>query len=97
MEHAAALREAPDQHAAIASRFSESCGGNAGQTRLPLNLLDALRAFEDYAGCGAANRVRGRIAAPGMLPEAKPLPHLICSRPIFIGGVKNEADQHDDA
>ena len=38
-----------------------------------------------------------RIAAPGMLLEAEPLPHLICSRPIFIGGVKNEADQHDDA
>jgi hypothetical protein len=32
-----------------------------------------------------------------MLLEAEPLPHLICSRPIFIGGVKNEADQHDDA
>jgi hypothetical protein len=30
-----------------------------------------------------------------MLLEADPLPHLICSRPIFIGGVKNEADQHD--
>jgi hypothetical protein len=38
-----------------------------------------------------------RIAAPGMLLEADLLPHLICSRPIFIGGVKNEADQHDDA
>jgi len=29
-----------------------------------------------------------------MLPEAKPFPRLICSRPTFIGGVKNEADQH---
>ncbi len=29
--------------------------------------------------------------------EADPLPHLICSRPIFFGGVENEADQHDDA
>src|SRR5829696_941244 len=36
----------------------------------------------------------GRIASPGMLLEAEPLPHLICSRPMFIGGVKDEADQH---
>jgi Domain of unknown function (DUF1330) len=38
-----------------------------------------------------------RIAAPGMLLEDEPLPHLICSRPMFFGGVKDEADQHDDA
>jgi hypothetical protein len=49
------------------------------------------------ADCGAAIGMRGRIASPGMLPEAEPLPHLICSRPIFFGGVKDEADQHDDA
>jgi hypothetical protein len=24
------------------------------------------------------------------------LPHLICSRPMFFGGVKDEADQHGD-
>src|SRR5690349_697766 len=29
-----------------------------------------------------------------MFLEAEPLPHLICSQPMFIGGVKNEADQH---
>ena len=29
-----------------------------------------------------------------MFLEAEPLPHLICSRPMFIGGVKDEADQH---
>src|SRR5271170_7853375 len=49
------------------------------------------------SGCCAANRVRGRIASPGMFLEAEPLPHLICSRPMFIGGVKDEADQHGDA
>src|SRR5271170_447635 len=38
-----------------------------------------------------------RIASPGMFLEAEPLPHLICSRPMFIGGVKDEADQHGDA
>ncbi len=38
-----------------------------------------------------------RIASPGMLPEAELLPHLICSRPMFIGGVRDEADQHGNA
>src|SRR2546428_1367607 len=44
--------------------------------------------------CSAAIWVGRRIASPGMLLEAEPLPHLICSRPMFIGGVKDEADQH---
>ena len=35
-----------------------------------------------------------RIASPEMFPEAEMLPHLICSRPMFIGGAKDEADQH---
>lgn len=43
---------------------------------------------------GATIWMRGRIASPGMFPEAEPLPHLICSRPMCIGGVKDEAD-HD--
>ena len=38
-----------------------------------------------------------RIASPEMFPEADVLPHLICSRPIFIGGAKDEADQHGGA
>jgi hypothetical protein len=38
-----------------------------------------------------------RIASPEMLPEAEMLPHLICSRPIFIGGAYDEADQHGGA
>src|SRR5580704_11084464 len=41
--------------------------------------------------------VRSRIASPEMFPEAKMLPHLICSRPMFIGGAKDEADQHGSA
>jgi hypothetical protein len=59
-------------------------------------------------GCGAANRMRRtrsrrrrprggcfcRIASPEMFPEAEMLPHLICSRPMFIGGANDEADQH---
>jgi hypothetical protein len=32
-----------------------------------------------------------------MFPEADMLPHLICSRPIFIGGANAEADQHGGA
>ena len=38
-----------------------------------------------------------RIALPEMFPEAEMLPHLICSRPMFTGGAKDEADQHGDA
>jgi hypothetical protein len=38
-----------------------------------------------------------RIASPEMYPEAEMLPHLICSRPMFIGGAKDEADQHGGA
>ena len=49
------------------------------------------------ADCSAAIRMGRRIASPGMLLEAKPLRHLICSRPMFLGGVKDEADQHDSA
>ena len=32
-----------------------------------------------------------------MFPEAEMLPHLICSRPMFIGGAGDEADQHGGA
>jgi hypothetical protein len=32
-----------------------------------------------------------------MFPEAETLPHLICSRPMFIGGANDEADQHGGA
>ena len=38
-----------------------------------------------------------RIASPDMFPEAEMLPHLICSRPMFIGGAKDEADKHGGA
>jgi len=38
-----------------------------------------------------------RIASPEMFPEAEMLPHLICSRPMFIGGANDEADQHGGA
>ena len=46
------------------------------------------------SGC---SRSRVRIASPEMFPEAEMLPHLICSRPMFIGGAKDEADQHGGA
>lgn len=36
-------------------------------------------------------------ACPEMLPTVDPLPHLICSPPVFTGGGRHEADQHDDA
>jgi hypothetical protein len=48
--------------------------------------------------CGAKNFTtlleEARIASPEMFPKAEMLPHLICSRPIFIGGANDEADQH---
>src|SRR4051812_48992571 len=40
--------------------------------------------------------VRRRIASPEMLPCADPLPHLICSPPIVIGGGGHGADQYGD-
>jgi len=45
---------------------------------------------------GPAARAGRRIASPGMLPSADPLPHLKCSRPGF-GGDRHEADQHGNA
>ena len=38
-----------------------------------------------------------RIASPGMFRDGDPLPQLICSRPVFIGGGRHEAGQHGDA
>ena len=31
--------------------------------------------------------IHDRIASPEMFPEAEMLPHVICSRPILIGGL----------
>src|SRR4051812_40747676 len=63
-----------------------SCGLNMGRDRSTIRSISS---------CSAANRVRARIASPGIFPKAEPLPHLICSRPMFIGEVEDEADQHD--
>jgi hypothetical protein len=38
-----------------------------------------------------------RIASPELFPEPEMLPHLICSRPMFIGGANDEADKHGGA
>lgn len=91
----------------------DQADGFAGLPRGTVKLYELVAAFEQaepYLGlprhaykligwlvCRAANRMRGRIASTGMLPEAESLPHLICSRPMFIGGVRDEADQHDGA
>ena len=42
------------------------------------------------------NLDENRIASLEMLPPADPLPHLICSPPIIIGGGGHGADQHGD-
>jgi hypothetical protein len=43
------------------------------------------------------NQGENRIASPEMFPEAEMLPHLICSRPMFIGGANDEAHQYGGA
>jgi hypothetical protein len=53
--------------------------------------------FRRYHVCSAAIWIGSRIASPEMFPEAEMLPHLICSRPMFIGGANDEADQHGGA
>jgi hypothetical protein len=51
----------------------------------------------DGTVCQPTSGIGPRIASPEMLPDAEMLPHLICSRPILIGGANDEADQHGDA
>jgi hypothetical protein len=46
---------------------------------------------------GRVHLIAPYIATPEMFPEAEMLPHLICSRPILIGGANDEADQHGGA
>ncbi len=38
-----------------------------------------------------------RIASPGMLPDGRSLPHLICSPSGSVDGGEDEAGQHGDA
>src|SRR5262249_43918231 len=64
----------------------KSEGGNR------LSLLRSVRQDQPRRHSGAC-----RIASPEMFPEAEMLPHLICSRPMFIGGANDEADQHGGA
>jgi hypothetical protein len=42
-------------------------------------------------------RQRTRIASPELLPDAEPLPHLICSPPELDGGGADEAGEHGNA
>jgi type I restriction enzyme R subunit len=51
----------------------------------------------DWLAVNQFTVVEGRIASPELFPEAEMLPHLICSRPMLIGGGKDEADQHGGA
>jgi hypothetical protein len=47
--------------------------------------------------CSASIWMRVRIASSELILIYDPLPHVICSRPMVIGGVSDEADQHGDA
>ena len=65
---------------------------------MTLTQADKTRQFRaPHEACSAAIWIGSRIASPEMFPEAEMLPHLICSRPIFIGGANDEADQHGGA
>jgi hypothetical protein len=85
----------------------QSSGAYAGQTPCPsvegrwsyceLQRNREFRAEYERRQCSAAIWIGSRIASPEMFPEAEMLPHLICSRPIFIGGANDEADQHGGA
>lgn len=47
--------------------------------------------------CGAAIRMRIRIASPEMFLNAEPLPHVICSRTAEERGGDDEAIEHGNA
>src|SRR6266480_264529 len=68
---------------------------NADQLQQALADWEAIA--RSASACSAAIWIGSRIASPEMFPEAEMLPHLICSRPMFIGGAKDEADQHGGA
>jgi hypothetical protein len=65
------------------------------QLPAPHDQFAELDAHHSFSFATAA--VDPRIASPEMFPEAEMLPHLICSRPILIGGANDEADQHGGA
>jgi class 3 adenylate cyclase len=81
-----AVRCAVEIQRGIAERNAATPLENRIEFRVGINL-----------GCSAAIWIGRRIASPEMFPDAEMLPHLICSRPILIGGAKNEADQHGSA
>ncbi len=62
-----------------------------------LSFDERLAMLVDREAVERDNAALARIASPEMIPEAEMLPHLICSRPMFIGGANDEADQHGGA
>ena len=79
-------------HRMVFGTMTAAAGVTPGDGEGGLFSNGAYECFSDREG-GA----KSRIASPEMFPEARVLPHLICSRPIFIGGAKDEADQHGSA
>ena len=78
--------------------LSESLGTSIGAGAGSLLAGPAGAAAGGAGAAGIATIIKNRrIASPEMFPEAEMLPHLICSRPMFIGGAKDEADQHGGA
>src|SRR5215831_3294611 len=87
----------PDQ--TIGSEGGHSGAGAHAESGGPTEGSRALgdASSEESARTGTPGVAIPRIASPEMFPEAEMLPHLICSRPILIGGANDEADQHGGA
>jgi hypothetical protein len=70
----------------------------AFQRRKPadIGLKAPLPAFIEPALASSIDRVPSgvRIASPKLFPNAEPLPHVICSRPIGGSGGDDEAIEH---
>jgi hypothetical protein len=71
-------------------------GPPASAPRQPTVAVDCADRQAGGIGQPPAASSAQRIASPEMLPWPDPLPHLICSPPIFIGGGGHGADQHGD-
>jgi predicted ATPase len=80
----------------LARRHAEYCRDLFERAEAELQTCSAAEWLAAY-GRRIDNLRAARIASPEMFPEAEMLPHLICSRPMFIGGAKDEADQHGGA
>jgi hypothetical protein len=84
-------------HYAVPEQVVDAIEASANSPTMLRNAGGEVGSPRNCVSCSAAIWMGRRIASPEMFPEAEMLPHLICSRPMFIGGAKDEADQHGGA